>query len=334
MSLRGRGYRPEIDGLRALAVVPVVLFHAGVDAFSGGFVEVDIFFVISGYLICRIILSEAEEDRFSFIKFYDRRIRRIVPALLLVILVSIALSLLFALPNQVMDVGKSAIAALLSFSNFYFWAQGGYFAPAAEFRPLLHTWSLGVEEQFYIFFPVFVILFLKIKLNVRLIILYSLLPMYAISLWLSFEKPSVAFFLLPARAWELGLGALLASGAIPAIGSRLLREVFSAAGFGMIILSVFVIDLGMVFPGWVALLPCIGSALIIHTANGGTLVQRLLSVRHIVFVGLISYSLYLWHWPIFVFMRMIPGGAASVHIAVDCRRRDIHDLAAIDLEVR
>lgn len=210
-------YRPDIDGLRALAVVPVVLYHAGASWMPGGFVGVDIFFVISGYLISSIILREMSEGRFSFLRFYERRLRRIIPALVVMLIVSVAVFQVLALPDQAQDTAESGLAALLSVSNFWFWRHSGYFAPAAEFMPLLHTWSLGVEEQFYLIFPVALLLLSRIPLPMKWLIAGGTVIAFGVGLWLSLNKPSVAYYLLPSRAWELAIGAVLAVGVVPTL---------------------------------------------------------------------------------------------------------------------
>lgn len=304
-------YRPDIDGLRAVAVVPVILFHAGAQWLPGGFVGVDIFFVISGYLISAIILREVGEGSFTFAGFYERRIRRIIPALLVMLLVTVALFQVFALPDQAVGAAESGLAALFSVSNFYFWREMGYFAPAAEFLPLLHTWSLAVEEQFYLLFPPVLLVLTRLRWDVRRSLLVGTLLAFGASLWLSHSKPSVAYFLLPARAWELGLGALLAAGVVPPLRSALLREFAPISGLAAIVFSLFWIRSDMPFPGWVALAPCFGTALIIHSGGRSWLANNLLSARPVVFVGLLSYSLYLWHWPILAILRVY---TASVHL--------------------
>ncbi len=299
-------YRPEVDGLRAIAIVPVVLYHAGLATLSGGFTGVDIFFVISGYLISTIIFEEVATGTFTYRRFYERRIRRILPALLVVILATMVGASVVALPDQLAGTARSAIAALLSVSNIWFWLQSGYFAPSAAFMPLLHTWSLGVEEQFYLVLPVLIMLMVRLRAPIRLVLLLLAVPAFAGSLWLSQAKPSVAFYLLPSRAWELGLGVMLGAGVFPRFHTRAAGEVAAAAGLALIAIGLFWIHEGMMFPGWVALLPCVGTALVIHgtMTPGANVVRALLSVRPMVFVGLISYSLYLWHWPVLTLMRL------------------------------
>lgn len=297
-------YRSEIDGLRTLAIVPVVLCHAHLAGMTGGFLGVDVFFVISGYLISRIILTGLKENTFTFAGFYERRIRRIIPALVTVIFTCLCVAPFVALPEHVKNLSYSGAAAIFSAANFYFWSLRGYFSPTSELMPLLHTWSLGVEEQFYMIFPVILVLCAKMKLPIRHVLLAVIAPLFAASLWLSYHTPSAAFYLLPARAWQLTLGALLAAGVFPEVRSRALREALSVTGLVGVISSMFLFTPQDVLPGWVALVPCIGAALIIHCARKGETVQRLLSLKPIVFIGLISYSFYLWHWPALVFFRM------------------------------
>jgi peptidoglycan/LPS O-acetylase OafA/YrhL len=306
-------YRPEIDGLRSLAVIPVVLFHAGITGFSGGFVGVDVFFVISGYLIASIIISEMKAGSFTYLGFYERRIRRILPALMTVVLFSIIAGLIFGLPNQVEQTAWSSVFSMLGVSNIYFWTQSGYFAPASEYQMLLHTWSLGVEEQFYLFLPPLLFFIFKFGPNLRIVFAIALSLLSIIGAWLSFNKPSAAFFLLPARAWELALGVALAAGIFPRLNSSHGNSTIALVGLSALIASFFVIDKQMAFPGYVALLPCLGTAAIIYSASSGNFVGRLLAIRPLRFIGLISYSLYLWHWPVFVSLRMF---AAAPHLSL------------------
>lgn len=306
-------YRPEIDGLRSLAIVPVILFHAGFSFVSGGFVGVDIFFVISGYLIASIILSETRKGDFSYLRFYERRVRRILPALVIVTFFSLVASLIVSLPDQAIETSEASIFAILGLSNIYYWTQSGYFAPASDFSMLLHTWSLGVEEQFYILLAPLLLLIHRLRLNLPLIIGFSLPLMFIIGLWLSFNKPSVAFYLLPARAWELGLGVALAVGLFPPAKNQNVATLIASLGFISVIASVFFIDKTMAFPGWAALLPCLGTAALIHSASGENVVGRILSIPPLRFIGIISYSLYLWHWPVFVTLRIY---TAEPHLSV------------------
>ena len=204
-------YRREIDGLRAIAVLPVILFHAGFETFSGGFVGVDVFFVISGYLITTIIIAELEQGKFSIINFYERRARRILPALFLVMLVCIPLAWFWLLPRDMQDFSQSLVAVTVFASNILFWRESGYFDTAAELKPLLHTWSLAVEEQYYVIFPLFLMSFWRLGKRWIMILLVAVFVVsLALAQWASLAKPSAAFFLLPARGWELLVGAFAA----------------------------------------------------------------------------------------------------------------------------
>lgn len=311
-------YRREIDGLRALALLPVMLFHAGIFGFSGGYVGVDIFFVISGYLITTIILSELELGRFSIINFYERRARRILPALFLVIVCAIPFALLYMLPSELIAASKSLLSVLTYSSNIYFWKESGYFDHTSEFKPLLHTWSLSVEEQFYIFFPLLLMLiwqFSKRKVFLALFVIFLLSLCF--SQWASSHKPLFNFFLLPTRAWELMIGALLAyylAHTKKALLFNSYRQVLSLIGFLLISYSIVFFDKTTPFPSVYALLPTVGSALIILYALSDTLVGKILSSKILVGIGLISYSAYLWHQPVFVFARFHYDGEPDVAV--------------------
>tara|TARA_B100000902_G_scaffold391866_1_gene443232 strand:- start:52 stop:1950 length:1899 start_codon:yes stop_codon:yes gene_type:complete len=299
-------YRAEIDGLRALAVLPVILFHAGFELFGGGFVGVDVFFVISGYLITTIIISEMAENRFSIINFYERRARRILPALFLVMAVCIPFSWFWLAPIDLKDFGQSLIAVSVFLSNFLFWLESGYFDTAAELKPLLHTWSLAVEEQYYIIFPIFMMLTWRfgskwILLALFLIFLISL----AAAQWGAFNNKSLAFFLLPTRGWELLLGVFIAFYLKKKtyINSFSVNQILSLLGFGMIIYSIFTFDKYTPFPSLYALIPTIGTGLLILCSVQKTIIHKILSLKPIVGIGLISYSAYLWHQPLLAFTR-------------------------------
>ncbi len=294
-------YRPEIDGLRTLAILPVLLFHAGVPGLSGGFVGVDVFFVISGFLITGIVAREVDEQRFSIIRFYERRIRRILPALTVVIAAVLVGSAWLYFPSDFKLVPRSVVATLLFGSNILFWSEASYFDVAAHSKPLLHTWSLAVEEQFYVFFPLLLVLLARAGPRWRRITLVAIfVGSLLLSIKYSASKPDLAFYMLPTRVWELIAGALLAVEAIPPVTNRRAREALALGGLAAIVWAVCNYTETTVFPGVAALLPVLGAAILIHVA-AGTLVGRLLSLRPVVFVGLISYSLYLWHWPVIVF---------------------------------
>lgn len=293
-------YRKDVDGLRAVAVLPVILYHAGISAFSGGYVGVDIFFVISGYLITGIISAEIAEGTFTVSNFYVRRIKRIFPALYFMIFVSVILSGFLLLPEHFRNFGKSVIATVFFSSNFFFWKQSGYFDEAAETKPLLHTWSLGVEEQFYIIFPLFLLWLYKNRKNTKLAVAAVFAVSLALSIFLTYRKPEMSFYLLPTRAWELMLGAMLSLGVFGKTENRYASDAISLIGAAMIGASVVFFNTATPFPGYNALLPCVGAALIIY-AGEGSIIGRVLSFRPLVFIGLLSYALYLWHWVFFSF---------------------------------
>lgn len=306
MTVASLTYRREVDGLRAVAVLPVILFHAGFSVFSGGFVGVDVFFVISGYLITSIILREQREGRFSVLAFYERRARRILPALFLVMAACIPFALAWMLPAQLVDFGESLGAVSLFSSNILFWLETGYFEPVAELKPLLHTWSLAVEEQYYVLFPLILMAMGRLRLrNVALTIgLVTLLSLLATE-WGWRNEPSANFYLLPTRAWELLAGSLLAIYLLrrPQPGG-LVGEAGAAAGLLLIVGSMLMFDEETRFPSLMALVPVLGSVLVILCAQAGNWTGRLLGWSPMVGVGLISYSAYLWHQPLFAFARI------------------------------
>jgi peptidoglycan/LPS O-acetylase OafA/YrhL len=294
-------YRPDIDGLRCVAVLSVLAFHLSPNRLPGGFVGVDVFFVISGYLISAIVFSEISASRFSVLAFYERRVRRIFPALFgMLIGVSVVLSFLL-LPSEFITYAKSVIAATTSSSNFFFWQHSGYFDSPTS-NPLLHTWSLAVEEQFYILFPILLVVtrrFFPERLKLAVLALFFV-SLGASELTLRFDEVT-AFYMPYTRAWELLLGTILSLGFFPRFRTAVLRNVATILGIVMIAYSTLRFTAQTPFPGLYALIPCVGSALIIGAGeSGASLVSRVLSLRPIVFVGLISYSLYLWHWPIIV----------------------------------
>ncbi|MEL6318387.1 MAG: acyltransferase, partial [Pseudomonadota bacterium] len=306
-----RDYRPEIDGLRAVSVLAVAFFHAKIPVFSGGFVGVDIFFVISGFLITKIIWNEILEKRFSLLKFYERRARRILPALFVVVIFVIIFTILFKTPREARLFGESISFFGLFASNFFFLQERGYFEAPLEQFALLHTWSLAVEEQFYIFFPLILMALGSQTAGRTRTVVWALAgASFVAASILVFENRNMVFFSTPFRLWELALGSLLALGAFPAVSSRPLREALSALGAALIVVSVFAYDETLPFPGAAALAPCAGAALIIHAnqnagAHGLTLVGRGLAWGPVVFIGLVSYSFYLWHWPALSFAQYV-----------------------------
>ena len=299
-------YRAEIDGLRALAVLPVIFFHAGFEFFNGGFVGVDIFFVISGYLITTIIISEMAEDNFSIVNFYERRARRILPALFFVMAACLPFAWLWFLPSDLKDFGQSLVAVSIFSSNILFWIEGGYFGTAAELKPLIHTWSLAVEEQFYILFPIFLMLTWKLGIKWILILLSIIfLISLGVAEWGAYNSPSGAFFLLPTRGWEILVGVFAAFylNYNTHLKSHTINQVLSLLGFGMISYSIIAFNETTPFPSLYTLIPTIGTGLLILYAVPKTYVHKLLSMKFIVGIGLISYSTYLWHQPLLAFTK-------------------------------
>jgi peptidoglycan/LPS O-acetylase OafA/YrhL len=299
-------YRKEIDGLRALAVVPVILFHAGLKGFSGGYVGVDVFFVISGYLITSLIASELEAGEFSLLKFYERRIRRIFPALFMVTMCCLPLALYWMFPSQLKVFSNSLVSVFYLGSNFWLSQKTGYFETNTGEYPLLHTWSLAAEEQFYLLFPILVMLSWRLgtrKLMASMFILAAL--SFCIAEWGVRNYPSANFYLLPGRAWELLIGSLAALYLQYSKQPELkFCNIFSVIGLLLVIVSVFAYDADTPFPGIYAIAPTFGTVLIILFASDGTAVNKLLSMPPLVGVGLISYSAYLWHQPLFAFLRI------------------------------
>lgn len=295
--------------------MPVVLYHMEFATFSGGFVGVDVFFVISGFLITSIIARDLEDRsrQFSLRDFYERRIRRIFPALFSVLAVSSALAVVVLLPRDLNDYAKSLVATAGFASNIFFYRQWGYFDAEAHTKPLLHTWSLAVEEQFYLVFPLLLVLLyglLRRRKYVRRVLAVLGFASFVWTLFLMRSNPAAAFYVAPARSWELLLGSALALGAIPTLKARV-AEYAAVLGVVLLAIAVLAFTARTPFPGPSALLPCVGAALIIH-AGASTQVARLLSLRPLVFIGLISYSLYLWHWALLSLARHWVLGALSL----------------------
>lgn len=309
-------YRPDVDGLRAISVLAVLIFHYDLGA-PGGFVGVDVFFVISGYVITMKIYAEMQRGEYTIAGFYDGRVRRILPAALLTIVTTLATGYFLLLPDEFTDLGNSAAYAAAGLANFWFWeVTGGYFDKSADMMPLLHMWSLGIEEQFYIVWPVLLALTIRFSgQSTRWIVAVLVLIIagsFAASVSAVPGNAHSAFYLLPYRAWELALGALLAFA--PAIQNRPASEALSVIGLGLIGYAIFGLTSTSAFPGANALWPCLGAALFM--ARPGVHVpvfNRLLSTRIPVFLGKISFSLYLWHWPLIVLGRQwAPGGVLSL----------------------
>jgi peptidoglycan/LPS O-acetylase OafA/YrhL len=298
-------YRADIDGLRAIAVLPVLFFHIQWSLFSGGYVGVDVFFVISGYLVTSIIIKEIRGGHFSIVEFYKRRIRRIFPALVFVCFTTVMIGSVILLPRDFSNFAKSLISVSLFVSNFFFRQQSGYFDNQTEMKPLLHTWSLSVEEQFYIIIPIILLVLSRFRLSVNLWIWILIIGSFSLSCFWVSKYNNTTFYLLPTRAWELLFGSALALGTFPKTERRSICESAGVIGVGLILYAVLMFESNTLFPGPNALFPCVGAALVIWSGLGEkvTYVGRLLSLKPIVFVGLISYSLYLWHWPIAVYLR-------------------------------
>lgn len=296
-------YRPEIDGLRTVAVLPVILFHAGVPGLDGGFIGVDIFFVISGFLITTILVQDLEAGRYSILTFYERRARRILPALFTVLLVCLPFAWMWMFPTQLRDFGQSVVATALFASNILFWKETGYFSVGVDLKPLLHTWSLAIEEQYYILFPVLLALAWRFG---RKALFGMVLVIAVVSLGLaqimSHTHPEFAFYLLPTRAWELMCGAL---GAFWILWRRPSpSQTLSLIGAACVLVAFATFDHRTPHPSIWTFLPVAGTTLLLIFAREGTNVARFLSLRPLVAVGLISYSAYLWHQPLFAFARL------------------------------
>jgi peptidoglycan/LPS O-acetylase OafA/YrhL len=312
-------YRPEIDGLRAISVLAVIIYHAnlvlfGQTLFQGGFIGVDIFFVISGYLITTLILKEIyETNQFSFKYFYERRIRRILPALFLVIIVTSIISYFILLPSSLIDFGRSIVSIIFFFSNFYFWFTGGNYAEDNELlKPSLHTWSLSVEEQFYIFFPIFLVIiikFFKKKLHIILFLIFLIGLLF--SEYCARTHPSFNFYMVFSRVFELLFGSLISYFRLNNRSEvrksySILNQICPSIGIILVFFAFWFFNFAKIFhPSVITLIPLTGVALIIWFSKKGELITEILSSKILVFFGLISYSLYLWHYPIFAYLRYI-----------------------------
>lgn len=334
-------YRPDIDGLRAIAILSVVGFHAFPLWFSGGFVGVDIFFVISGFLISTIIIGSLERNSFSFVEFYIRRIRRIFPALLLVLCASFAFGWYALLAEEYKQLGKHIAGGAGFVSNYLFWDESGYFDNAAETKPLLHLWSLGVEEQYYIFWPLFLWLAWKKRFNLLTITIAVAVISFVLNIGKVHGDAAAAFYSPQTRFWELLTGSILAyiilhkRKVFPGLKQKLdkllvqivydqtqvvngktLRNVQSVFGGALIVIGILVITKDRHFPGWWAVLPTAGAALVISAGSQAWLNRVVLSNRVLVWFGLISFPLYLWHWPLLSFARIVEGSTPSVETRI------------------
>lgn len=312
-------YRPDVDGLRAVAVLGVVFYHAGL-GFPGGYIGVDVFFVISGFLITSLILKDLRQGTFSLLDFWERRARRILPALTVVVAAILVAGWFLLLPSVYEVLGKQVIALVALSSNIKFWKETGYFAAAAEEKPLLHTWSLSLEEQFYLIIPLLLLLLYRFRKPswVAPVLVGGAIASFLLAIYGSHRAPAATFFLLPMRAWELGVGSLLAF-ASP-IGSAALRTALAWLGLAGILVPCVLYTPGIRFPGLTALPPVAGAALLIWSGMQGSSAvrpsfpQRFLASRLMVWFGLISYSLYLWHWPLFAFTKYIRTSPAPISL--------------------
>lgn len=302
-------YRPDIDGLRAIAVLAVVAYHAAPGRLPGGFIGVDIFFVISGYLISSILLNSLDKGRFSVLEFYERRVRRIFPALFVVLLACAIAGWFFLLPGEYQQLGKHTAAGTAFASNFALWSESGYFDDAADFKILLHLWSLGIEEQFYIFWPLILWFAYKKKWSLPLTISALAIASFIFNIHLTGADKSSAFYLPFPRFWELLAGALLACTVVTRqrFSTPIFNNIQSITGMVLLAVGFVLIDEKGAFPGWWALLPVLGAALLIAAGPQSLFNRWVLSHRVMVWVGLISYPLYLWHWPILSFLRTLEG---------------------------
>lgn len=302
-------YRPDVDGLRAVAVLAVLAFHAFPGLAPGGFAGVDVFFVISGFLISGIIFQDLERGRFSFASFYWRRIRRIFPALVLVLAACLALGWLLLLPDEYNQLGRHVAAGAGFLANVSFWLETGYFDTAAELKPLLHLWSLGVEEQYYLAWPLLLYVFRR---HALWMIVALGAASFALNIWLTPRDPSAAFYLPFTRFWELLVGSALAWFA----SYKKTNNLAAFIGAGLVLAGFGLLNAERAFPGWWALLPVAGTALLIRAGPAAWINRRILAHPAAVFVGLISYPLYLWHWPLLAYARIVEGGEPSAAVRV------------------
>lgn len=305
-------YRAELDGLRAIAVLAVVFYHAklsilGYELFKGGFFGVDIFFVLSGFLITSIIFSDLEGDKFSIREFFLRRAKRILPALIFILIVTSFFAYRFLLPDSLVVYAKTLLSALFFVSNFYFFDEDTYVSDSSEYKPLLHTWSLSVEWQFYLIFPFLCVLaFRYFKCNKWIFIVCLLLLSLLLAQFLSFWQPNFSFYLLPTRMWELLAGSIVA---ILLMENKIrlkdnYTKIMPIIGLLLIIISIVFIDDKILHPSFITAMPILGTCIIIYFSRQNDIATSLLSAKPVIFIGAISYSVYLWHQPLFVFYRI------------------------------
>lgn len=315
-------YRPEVDGLRAVAVMAVLFYHAGFSQIPGGFMGVDIFFVISGFLITAFIVSDLKSNQFSLINFWERRARRILPPLFLVIFATLLASTFLLLPFDYSELGLQIASQSVFSSNILFAKQGGYFDTSSDLKALLHLWSLAVEEQFYLFYPIVMLIIARYFKSMFLpFIVIGIIISFILQIAFVEYYQRYVFYMLPFRCWELLAGSLVAVTSAPSKFNKNTLEAGSALGLFMIVLALFFYEDHMVFPGYVAALPVVGTALIIYCNKTLlTKVGSFLAIKPVIGIGLISYSLYLWHWPIMVLAKyyLIPFGEFTSYIGLVC----------------
>ena len=313
-------YRPDIDGLRAVAIVSVVIFHAFPDMLPGGFVGVDIFFVISGFLISSIIFKELDADTFSFANFYARRIKRIFPALLVVLSVCLLFGWLNLLSDEYKQLGKHVASGSAFIANFVLKREAGYFDVSTDLKPLLHLWSLGIEEQFYIVWPLLLVIAHRFNFkNLKAILLLAFVS-FTLNVYRVNSNVTSAFYLPQTRFWELLIGSILAYLSLYKNKSSTssVNNLKAIVGALLIILAISFIDKNKMFPGWWALLPTLGAFLLISAGAKAWINRYILANRATVFIGLISYPLYLWHWPILAFSRIIEPDELGLTLKLIC----------------
>lgn len=334
-------YRPDIDGLRAIAVLSVVIFHAFPARFAGGFIGVDMFFVISGFLISSIIFNGLEQNNFSFVSFFSRRIKRIFPGLILVLLASLLFGWFALLPDEYRQLGKHIASGAGFIANFVFWGESGYFDNVAETKPLLHLWSLGIEEQFYLVWPFILWIAWGWRLNILGVTLGIFAVSFALNVWTVHWDTVAAFYSPQTRFWELLAGSILAYTALyrrsadtfiatsqnnrpPQVSFLRARKsirnkiccALSILGVALILIGFSIVSKEQRFPGWWAMLPTAGTIMIISAGTKSWLNHQFLSNRVLVWFGLISFPLYLWHWPLLAFCRIVEGGIPSPQVRI------------------
>lgn len=312
-------YRPDIDGLRAVAVLSVLFFHAFPEALPGGFIGVDIFFVISGFLISSILFEQVEKGQFTFLNFYKKRVLRIFPALFVVLFSVFIFGWIFLYPHELGSLSRHIFTGSTFLSNILLWFEVDYFDAAAETKPLLHLWSLGVEEQFYIVWPVFILLNFKFGIKHSFLFIALILISFGINIFFIEKSPMTSFYLPFSRLWELGIGSMISY-----LNFRYhdhffskkttLSNIYSISGLVIIALSLFLLNKTMPFPGWVALLPVAGASLVLIASPEAVFNRFILANPVAIFIGLISYPLYLWHWPVLSFGQLIAGNALNSYV--------------------